>query len=243
MEKNLRNAVVLPRSTEQVVAVVKLCAQKGVPIIPRGAGTSLSGGVLPVEGGVMIALTRMNKVLSVDYENRRALVEAGCVNAWITNAVKARGLYYAPDPSSQSACTIGGNVATNSGGPHTLKYGVTTNHVLGLELLLPDGAVVCRGTAPDGGEDVDGYDLDGVVIGSDALLGVVTRVVVRVSRAPQAFKTMLGVAESVDDAGQTVSEIIGAGIVPGALEMMDQLSTQAVEAAYHFAFPLDDGAV
>jgi glycolate oxidase len=243
MEKNLPNVVVLPRSTEQVVAVVKLCAREGMPIIPRGAGTSLSGGVLPVEGGVMIALTRMNKVLSVDYENRRSLVEAGCVNAWITNAVKARGLYYAPDPSSQSACTIGGNVATNSGGPHTLKYGVTTNHVLGLDLVLPDGEVVWLGTTPDGGEDVDGYDLRGAVIGSEGMFGVVTRVLVRLIRAPQTFKTMLGVFESVDDASQTVSEIIAAGIVPGAIEMMDQLITQAVEAAYRFGFPLDAGAV
>ena len=243
MEKKLPDAVVLPRTTEQVVAVVKLCAREKIPIIPRGAGTSLSGGVLPVEGGVMIALTRMNRVLSVDFENRRALVEAGCVNAWITNAVKSRGLYYAPDPSSQSACTIGGNVATNSGGPHTLKYGVTTNHVLGLELVLPDGEVVWLGTTPDGGEDVDGYDLRGVVIGSEGMFGVVTRVLVRLVRAPQAFKTMLGVFESVDDASQTVSDIIAAGIVPGAMEMMDQLITRAVEAAYQFGFPLDAGAV
>ena len=243
MEKSLPNAVVLPRTTEEVVSIVKLCAREKIPIIPRGAGTSLSGGVLPVAGGVMIALTRMNKVISVDYDNRRALVEAGCVNAWITNAVKNRGLYYAPDPSSQSACTIGGNVATNSGGPHTLKYGVTTNHVLGLELVLPDGEVVWLGTAPDGGEDVDGYDLRGVVIGSEGMFGVVTRVLVRLIRAPQAYKTMLGVFESVDDASQTVSEIIAAGIVPGAIEMMDQLITQAVEAAYQFGFPLDAGAV
>jgi glycolate oxidase len=243
MEKNPPNAVALPRTTEEVVAVVKLCAREKIPIIPRGAGTSLSGAVLPVGGGVMIALTRMNKVLSVDYENRRALVEAGCVNAWITNAVKARGLYYAPDPSSQSACTIGGNVATNSGGPHTLKYGVTTNHVLGLELVLPDGEVVWLGTTPEGGEDVDGYDLRGVVIGSEGMFGVVTRVLVRLIRAPQAFKTMLGVFESVDDASQAVSDIIAAGIVPGAIEMMDQLITRAVESAYQFGFPLDAGAV
>lgn len=243
LEKNLPNAVVLPSSTEQVVAVVKQCAVAGVPIIPRGAGTSLSGAVLPVEGGVMIALTRMNRVLSVDFENRRALVQAGCVNAWITKAVKSRGLLYAPDPSSQPACTIGGNVATNSGGPHTLKYGVTTNHVLGLELVLPDGELVWLGVTPDGGEDVDSYDLRGVVIGSEGMFGVVTRVLVRLVRAPQAYKTMLGVFESVDDASQAVSDIIAAGIVPGALEMMDQLITQAVEAAYQFGFPLDAGAV
>ena len=243
MEKNLPNIVVLPRSTEQVVAVVKLCARHRLPIIPRGAGTSLSGAVLPVEGGVMIALTRMNRVLSVDYENRRALVEAGCVNAWITNAVKARGLLYAPDPSSQPACTIGGNVAMNSGGPHTLKYGVTTNHVVGVEFVLPDGEQVWLGATPDGGEDVGGYDLRGVVIGSEGMFGIVTRVLVRLVRAPEAYKTLLGVFETVDQASQTVSDIIAAGIIPGAMEMMDQLITQAVEAAYQFGFPLDAGAV
>ena len=243
LEKSLPNVVVLPRTTEEVVAIVKLCAKHDVPFIPRGAGTSLSGGVLAVTGGVMITLSRMNRILSVDHRNRRALVEAGCVNAWITNAVKSQGLLFAPDPSSQPACTIGGNVATNSGGPHTLKYGVTTNHVLGFEIVLPDGEVVWLGTRPDGGEEVDGYDLRGAVIGSEGMFGIVTMVLVRLIRAPQAYKTMLGVFESVDDASQTVSEIIAAGIVPGALEMMDQLITQAVEAAYHFGFPLDAGAV
>src|SRR5882672_3033805 len=187
LQKHLPGVVVLPRTTDEVVAIVKLCAQHGLPIIPRGAGTSLSGTVLAVTGGVMIALTRMNRILDIDYRNRRALVEAGCVNAWVTNAVKSRGLFYAPDPSSQSACTIGGNVATNSGGPHTLKYGVTTNHVLGFELVLP------------GGEDVDGYDLRGAVIGSEGMFGVVTRVLVQLVRAPQMFKTMLGIFENVDD--------------------------------------------
>ena len=243
LERHLPGVVVLPRTTEEVVAVAKLCARENLPIIPRGAGTSLSGTVLAVTGGVMIALTRMNRVLDIDYRNRRALVEAGCVNAWVTNAVKARGLFFAPDPSSQSACTIGGNVGTNSGGPHTLKYGVTTNHVLGYELVLPDGEAVWLGVHPDGGEDVDGYDLRGAAIGSEGMFGIVTRVLVRLIRAPQAFKTLLGVFETVDDASQAVSDIIGAGIVPGALEMMDQLITQAVEAAYHFGFPLDAGAV
>ncbi|MBI2926126.1 MAG: FAD-binding protein [Verrucomicrobia bacterium] len=243
LEKNLPSAVVLPRCTEEVVAIVKVCARHNLPIIPRGAGTSLSGAVLAVAGGVMIVLARMNKVLSVDYRNRRALVEAGCVNAWVTNAVKSRGLLYAPDPSSQPACTVGGNVAMNSGGPHTLKYGVTTNHVLGLELVLPDGEIVWLGATPDGGEDMDGYDLRGAVIGCEGMFGVITRVLVRLVRAPQAYKTMLGVFESVADASQTVSDIIAAGIIPGALEMMDQLITQAVEAAYHFGFPLDAGAV
>jgi glycolate oxidase len=243
LEKNLPNVVVLPNSTEQVAQVVRACAAAKVPIIPRGAGTSLSGAVLPVDGGVMIALTRMNRILSIDYANRRALVEAGCVNAWITNAVKSHGLLYAPDPSSQPACTIGGNVATNSGGPHTLKYGVTTNHVLGFELVMPDGEVVWLGAKPDGGEDVDGYDLRGAVIGCEGMFGIVTRVLVKLIRAPEAFKTMLGIFESVPQASQTVSDIIAAGILPGALEMMDQLITQAVEAAYQFGFPLDAGAV
>src|SRR2546429_3598720 len=243
LEKNLPDAVVLPRTTDEVVAIVKLCARYNVPFIPRGAGTSLSGGVLAVTGGVMVTLSRMNRILSGDHPNRRALVEAGSFNSWITNAVKSRGLLFAPDPSSQPACTIGGNVATNSGGPHTLKYGVTTNHILGFEMVMPDGEIVWLGTRPGEGEDVDGYDLRGAAIGSEGMFGIVTRVLLRLIRAPQAYKTLLGVFESVDHASQTVSEIIAAGILPAALEMMDQLITQAVEAAYHFGFPLDAGAV
>jgi glycolate oxidase len=243
LEKNLPGVVALPKTTAEVAAVVRFCAKHSLPIIPRGAGTSLSGTVLAVTGGVMIALTRMNRILDVDVRNRRALVEAGCVNAWVTNAVKSHGLLYAPDPSSQPACTIGGNIATNSGGPHTLKYGVTTNHILGFEMVLPDGEIIWLGTEPNGGEDVSGYDLRGAVIGSEGMFGIVTRVLVKLVRAPQAFKTMLAVYETVDQASQTVSDIIAAGIVPGAMEMMDQLITQAVEAAYKFGFPLDAGAV
>jgi len=243
LEKHPPGVVVLPNSTEEVVAIVKLCAKHKLPIIPRGAGTSLSGTVLAVTGGVMISLARMNRILEVDYRNRRALVEAGCVNAWITNTVKPRGLLYAPDPSSQPACTIGGNIGTNAGGPHTLKYGVTTNHILGFEMILPDGELVWLGARPDGGEDIEGYDLRGVVIGCEGMFGVITRALVRLIRAPQAYKTMLGVFETVDAASQSVSDVIAAGIVPGAMEMMDQLITQAVEAAYHFGFPLDAGAV
>jgi glycolate oxidase len=243
LEKHLPNVVVLPRTTEEVAAVAKLCARHNLPIIPRGAGTSLSGSVLAVTGGVMVGLGRMNKVLSVDYRNRRALVEAGCVNAWVTQAVKGHGLLFAPDPSSQPACTIGGNVAMNSGGPHTLKYGVTTNHVLGLEVVLPDGEIVWLGTTPDGGEEVGGYDLRGGFIGCEGMFGIVTRVLLNLIRAPQAYKTLLCVFENVDNASQTVSDIISAGIIPGAMEMMDQLITQAIEAAYHFGFPLDAGAV
>lgn len=243
LEKHLPTVVVLPRSTDEVVAVVRYCAAHKLAMIPRGAGTSLSGAVLPVDGGVMIGLARMNRILNVDVRNRRALVEAGCVNAWITHAVKAHGLFFAPDPSSQPACTIGGNVATNAGGPHTLKYGVTTNHVLGFEMVLPEGELVWLGVTPDGGEEVPGYDLRGAAIGCEGMFGVITRVLVRLTKAPVAYKTLLGVFENVDDATQTVSDIIAAGIVPGALEMMDQLITQAVEAAYGFGFPLDAGAV
>ena len=243
MQKNLPTAVVLPRTTEEVVAIVKFCAEHNIPIIPRGAGTSLSGTVLAVDGGVMIALTRMNRVLDIDARNRRALVEAGCVNAWITREAAPHDLFFAPDPSSQSACTIGGNIATNAGGPHTLKNGVTTNHVLGYEMILPDGSIEWFGAEPNGGEDVAGLDLRGAAIGSEGMFGVVTRVLVRLTPKPSTFKTFLGVFDSVDNASQTVSDIISAGIVPAALEMMDQLITAAVEEAYQFGFPLDAGAV
>jgi glycolate oxidase len=191
----------------------------------------------------MLGLSRMNRILDIDYRNRRALVEAGCVNAWVTNAVKDHGFLYAPDPSSQTACTIGGNVAMNSGGPHTLKLGVTTNHVLGLELVLPNGEVIWLGVRPQGGEEVAGYDLRGAILGSEGMFGIATRVLIRLVKAPAACKTMLAVFESVDDASQAVSDIISAGIIPAALEMMDQLITRAIEDAYHFGFPLDAGAV
>ena len=243
LEKKIPQAVVLPANVEEVAQVVRICAEHQLPIIPRGAGTSLSGAVLAVDGGITICLSRMQKVLSVDFENRRALVEAGCVNAWITRAVQSEGLFYAPDPSSQFACTLGANVATNSGGPHTLKYGVTTNHVLGYEIVLPDGEIAWLGTTPDGGEDQDGLDLRGVGIGSEGMFGIVTRVLVKLVPKPQVFKTFLAVFETVEDASRTVGDIIKAGIVPGALEMMDQLITQAIEEAYHFGFPLDAGAL
>lgn len=243
LEKKIPQAVVLPATVEEVAAVVRICAKYQLPIIPRGAGTSLSGAVLAVDGGITICLSRMQKVLDVDFENRRALVEAGCVNAWITRAVQSEGLFYAPDPSSQFACTLGGNVATNSGGPHTLKYGVTTDHVLGYEMVLPDGEIVWLGTTPDGGEDQPGLDLRGIGIGSEGMFGIVTRVLVKLVPKPQVFKTFLAVFETVEDASRTVGDIIKSGIVPGALEMMDQLITQAIEDAYHFGFPLDAGAL
>ncbi|HMC89262.1 MAG TPA: FAD-linked oxidase C-terminal domain-containing protein, partial [Gemmataceae bacterium] len=231
---------VFPTSTEQVAEVVKLCNRLNIPFLPRGAGTSLAGGCLPVGGGVMLALTRMKRILEVSIRDRYAVVEAGVVNLWLTNHLKPHGYHYAPDPSSQGACTIGGNVATNSGGPHTLKYGVTVNHVLGLELVLPDGQIVHTGGAT---EDNPGYDLTGVMVGSEGTFGIATKVWVRITRNPEAYRTLLGVFETVDDATNTISDIIGAGIIPGALEMLDQLILQAVEAAFHFGFPLDAGAV
>src|SRR5437660_4639532 len=240
LEKNRPDVVVFPTTTEQVVQIVKICNELNVPFLPRGAGTSLAGGCLPVGGGVMIALTRMKRILEVNYRDRYAVVEPGVVNLWLTNHIKSQGYHFAPDPSSQGACTIGGNTATNSGGPHTLKYGVTVNHVLGVELVLPDGRVVQTGGPA---EDNPGYDLTGVIVGAEGTFGVVTKVWVRITRNPEAFRTLLGVFETVDDATNTISDIIGAGIIPAALEMLDSLILQAVEAAFHFGFPLDAGAV
>src|SRR5438874_6891420 len=240
IEKNSPDVVVFPRGAEDVVEIVKICNVAGVPFLPRGAGTSLAGGCLPVGGGVMIALTRMKRILEVNLRDRYAVVEPGVVNVWLTNHLKPHGYHFAPDPSSQGACTIGGNVATNSGGPHTLKYGVTVNHVLGLEFVLPDGRVVQTGGPT---EDNPGYDLSGVIVGSEGTFGITTKAWVRITRNPEAYRTLLGVFETVDDATNTISDIIAAGIIPGALEMLDQLILQAVEAAYHFGFPLDAGAV
>jgi glycolate oxidase len=240
IEKNKPDVVVFPSTTEQVAEVVRVCNELDVPFVPRGAGTSLAGGCLPVGGGVMITLSRMKKILEVDYRNRYAVVEPGVVNLWLTNHLRPQGYHFAPDPSSQGACTVGGNVATNSGGPHTLKYGVTVNHVLGLEVVLPDGRVVQTGGPC---EDNPGYDLTGVLVGSEGTFGVATKVWVRITRNPEAYRTLLGVFETVDDATNTISDLIGAGIVPAALEMLDNLILQAVEAAFHFGFPLDAGAV
>jgi len=240
IEKNQPDVVVFPTSTEQIVQIVKVCNEENVPFLARGAGTSLAGGCVPVGGGVMIALARMKRILEVDYANRFAVVEPGVVNKWLTDQCKDRGFHFAPDPSSQGACTIGGNVATNSGGPHTLKYGVTVNHVLGVELVLPDGrVVVCGGPA----EDNPGYDLTGVIVGSEGTFGIVSKAWVRITRNPEAYRTLLGVFDTIDDATNTISDIIGAGIVPGALELLDRMILGAVEAAFKFGFPLDAGAV
>jgi glycolate oxidase len=240
IEKNRPDLVVFPTSTEQVVQIVKACNSADVPFLARGAGTSLAGGCLPVGGGVMIALTRMKRILEVNLRDRYAVVEPGVVNLWLTNHLRPLGWHFAPDPSSQGACTIGGNVATNSGGPHTLKYGVTVNHVIGLEIVLPDGRVLQTGGPV---EDQPGYDLTGIIVGSEGTFGIVTKVHVRITRNPEAYRTLLAVFATVEDATNAISEIIGAGIVPGALEMLDHLILEAVEAAFHFGFPHDAGAV
>jgi glycolate oxidase len=240
IEKSNPDVVAFPTSTEQVVGIVKACREFNTPFLPRGAGTSLSGGCLPVGGGVMIALTRMKRILEVSLRDRYAVVEPGVVNLWLTKHLSPHKYHFAPDPSSQGACTIGGNVATNSGGPHTLKYGVTVNHVLGVELVLPDGRVVCTGGPA---EDNPGYDLTGAIVGAEGTFGVVTRIWVRITRNPEAYRTLLGVFDTIDDATNTISDLIGAGIVPAALEMLDQLIMRAVEDAFHFGFPLDAQAV
>ena len=240
IEKNCPDIVAFPRSTEDVVAVVKICNEFNVPMVPRGAGTSLAGGCLPVGGGVMIVLTRMKQILEINVRDRYAIVQPGVINLSLTIALKGTGFHYAPDPSSQSACTIGGNVATNSGGPHTLKYGVTVNHVLGVEMVLADGRVVQLGGPV---EDPVGFDLVGAVVGSEGTLGVVTKVWVRLTRNPQGYRTLLGIFESCDDATNAITSIIGAGIIPAALEMMDHGILVALEQAFHFGFPLDAEAV
>lgn len=240
IEKNSPDVVVFPRHTQDVAEVVKICSAADVPFLPRGAGTSLAGGCLPIGGGVMIVLTRMQQIVEINLRDRYAVVEPGVVNVWLTNALKGSGYHYAPDPSSQGACTIGGNVATNSGGPHTLKYGVTVNHVLGVEAVLSDGRIVQIGGPT---EDPVGLDLVGALVGSEGTLAIVTKVWVRLTRNPQGYRTMLAVFESVDDATNAISEIIGKGIVPAALELMDQGILVAVEAAFQFGFPLDAQAI
>lgn len=240
INKSVPDFVVFPTSTQHVVEIVKVCNRHDVPYVPRGAGTSLAGGTLAVGGGVMICLTRMKRILEVNTRDRYAVVEPGVVNVWLTRALASSGFHYAPDPSSQTACTLGGNVATNSGGPHTLKYGVTVNFVRGVEMVLPDGTIVETGGVA---EDDPGYDLTGLIVGNEGTFGVVTRVTLGLSRDPEAGRTLLAVFDSVDTATETVSGIVAAGIVPAALEMLDNLMIRAVEEAFHFGFPVEAGAV
>ena len=240
IQRGVPRAVVFPSTTEEVSAVVKCLSAQNVPFIPRGAGTGLSGGAIPLGGEVIISLVRMRKLLEVDFENRRAVVQPGFVNLKLSNAVAHRGYYYAPDPSSQRTCTIGGNVAENAGGAHCLKYGVTTNHVLGLELVLPDGEVVDIGGVPD----VPGYDLVGILTGSEGTMGIVTKMTVRLLKNPEQVQTVLAQFDRVEDASRAVSDIIAAGIIPAALEMMDEIAIEGVEAGnYPVGYPKGLGAV
>jgi len=230
-------AVVTPGSTEEIQQIVRLCAREGVPFVARGHGTGLSGGALPVESGLVIALSRLNRVLNVDIPNRRVTVEPGVTNLEITRQVAPFGYYYAPDPSSQQVCSIGGNVAENSGGAHCLKYGFTVHHVLACDAVLPDGELVRFG-GPFA--DTPGPDLLGLLIGSEGTLAIATRITVRILRKPEAVQTLLAAFDTIDAGGGAVSDIIGAGIIPAAIEMMDRLAIEAAEAAVHPGFPPAD---
>ena len=233
--------VVLPATTEEVAACMRIAHEAGMPVVPRGAGTGLSGGSLPVTGCLVVGTSRMTRILDVDLANRRMRVQPGVINLDISKHLAPHGYYYAPDPSSQSVCTIGGNVAENSGGAHCLKYGFTVNHVVAARVVLADGSIADLGA--DGGEaDALGYDLLGVFVGSEGLLGIVTEVVVRILRKPQATRTIFGTFPSTDEAGAAVSAIISSGILPAAIEMCDQLAIEAIVAATGVDWPLDVGA-
>ena len=231
--------VALPRSTAEVRAVVRACHECGVPFVPRGAGTGLSGGALPAADGIVISVARMNRILEVDLESGRVVAEPGVTNLAITQAVAPHGFYYAPDPSSQQVCTIGGNVAENSGGAHCLKHGFTVTHVTGLQVVLPDGSVVELGGK---GADAAGCDLLGLFIGSEGTLGIATRITVRILRRPETVVTLLAGFNSTGEAGVAVSRVVAAGILAGAMEIMDRLTLQAAEAAVHAGYP-DVGSV
>ncbi|HER35604.1 MAG TPA: FAD-binding protein, partial [Halothiobacillaceae bacterium] len=228
--------IVLPETTDQVSKVLRYCHENGVKVVPRGAGTSLSGGALPLADGVLLGLGKFNRILEIDFDNRCVVAQPGVTNLGITKAVEHRGFYYAPDPSSQIACTIGGNIAENSGGVHCLKYGLTTNNVLGVELVTIDGEIMRIGGKH---LDSDGYDLLGVLTGSEGLLGVVTEVTVRILRSPEKARAMLAGFPSSEAAGDCVASVIGAGIIPGGMEMMDRPAIHAAEDFVHAGYPLD----
>ena len=234
------DAVVLPDDTADVAALARFCHEHGVPIVPRGAGTGLSGGAIPVEGGVVVSFARMSRILEMDVANRRAVVQPGLINLHLSTAAAPHNLHFVPDPSSQKACTLGGNVAENSGGPHTLAYGVTTNHVTGLEIVLSDGTIVRLGGKAEDGE---GYDLIGAFVGSEGTLGLVTEITVKLTPLPEDKRTILAAFPTMDQASASVSAIIASGLVPAAIELMDQLATQAVEAAVGAGYPLDAGGI
>jgi len=230
----LPRAVLLPTSTDQVQAIVRICHRERIPFVARGSGTGLSGGALPVENGIVISLARMNRILEVDFPNARVVVEPGVINLDVTGRIEHNEYFYAPDPSSQSICSIGGNVAENSGGAHCLKYGFTTTHVLGLEVVLPDGTLVHFGGKT---LDAPGYDLAGVFVGSEGTLGIATKIILRIVKRPECVRTLLAAFPSTNEAGAAVSGIIAAGMLPAAIEMMDNLAIQAAEAAVHPNYP------
>jgi glycolate oxidase len=232
--REMPSAVLLPTSTAEVQAIIRICAAHHIPFVARGAGTGLSGGAMPAPGGIVLTFTRMNRILSVDYENQRMVAQPGVINNHLTDRVLPRGYFYAPDPSSQSVCTIGGNIAENAGGAHCLKYGFTTTHVLGLEVVLPSGELVHFG-APS--PDAPGYDLAGVFVGSEGTLGVVTEVTLRIVRRPETVQVLLAAFHAIAGAAQTVSDIIAAAILPAAMEIMDRLSVVSAEAAVHPNYP------
>src|ERR1700704_2716155 len=231
-------AVLLPNSTEQVQAIVRVCHRERMPFVARGSGTGLSGGATPVENGIVISLVRMNRILEVDFPNARVLVEPGVLNLDVSARIQHNEFFYAPDPSSQTVCTIGGNVAENAGGAHCLKYGFTTTHVLGLEVVLPDGTLVHFGGKTF---DVPGYDLAGVFVGSEGTLGIATKIILRIVKRPECVRTLLAAFPSTNEAGAAVSGIIAAGMLPAAIEMMDTLAIQAAEAAVHANYPACGG--
>jgi glycolate oxidase len=240
VEKGRPDVVAFPHSTEEVSRIVTLAARHDQPIVGRGAGTGLSGGALAPLGGLLIAFTRMNRILELDFENQRAVVQPGVVNLDLTRAVEHAGLYFAPDPSSQKSCTIGGNVAENAGGPHTLAYGVTTNHVTALELVLPDGQIIRVGSKQG---DALLYDLTGLLVGSEGTLALITEITVKLSRKPEAVKTLLAIFDTIDDASETVADITARGITPAACEMLDGWTLRTIEDYIHAGFPLDCAAV
>jgi glycolate oxidase len=240
VDKARPELVLFPRSTDDVIQIVRITNTFKIPIVGRGAGTGLSGGSIPRKGGVIIAFSRMNRILEIDLPNERAVLQPGVVNLDITLAVQNQGYFYAPDPSSQRACTIGGNVSENAGGPHTLAYGVTTNHVLGIEAVLPDGTLLTLGGKE---QDHPGLDLIGLLTGSEGTMALITQITVRLMRAPELVKTCLAIYDTVDDCADTVATITARGITPVAVEMLDGVMLRMVEEATHAGYPLDAAAV
>ena len=234
MDTHEPHVVTLPTSAEQVAAIVRLAARAGMPIVPRGAGTGLAGGATPMQGGIVISTARMDKILQVDTANGRVLCQPGVINWELSQYLKPFGYQFAPDPSSQKACTIGGNIANNSGGPHCLKYGITASHVLAVQVVLPDGSIVWTG---DGSAHTPGYDLTGVITGSEGTIGFVTAAWLRLTRLPEAVRVVLALFPDIAGASNTVSQVIASGLLPAALEIMDRLAIKAVNDMYRLVCP------